>query len=458
MDYKNASQMYQPSIQSFLSDSNMAGSSRHRKAYIWLLLLFLLLVPATDSLAVTVTIAHQWGTAAQPHKGLVAAADAFMAEHPDIKIEILRLVNEEKFITQVLGGAPADLQFVDGPLVSSYALQGFITPLTSRIKAAGVNMADFVPPTWRQNVWEGDIWALPIGADPNFALIWNKDMFNDVGLNPDQGPTTIADLEDFHKKLTKYNDTRLQQIGIAPWDVYSEPNTMYTWGWTFGGSFFDPATRQVTAHHPANVKALEWLRGYYQRYYSDLRAMNTGMAVGITLGPKWFSARKVAMRYSVTGELFDFLKNDPSLSIGIGKMPYLPESGNKNPAWTGGWCVAIPQGAKNADAAWQFLRYITTDRKGVTVFAETSGWFPGYLRTPVFSEKFAKDPWLSHYMNILLEASNQRPAIPVQRTYWAELTQAVQDVFAGKNQPQAALQVVSERVAADLAKAMAAKK
>lgn len=291
---------------------------------------------------------------------------------------------------------------------------------------------------------------MPVIVDPNFALIWNKEVLENAGINAEEGPATLAEYESYHKKLTRYSDTQLQQIGMIPWDIYEEANTMYTWGWVFGGSFYDPVTQEVTAHHPQNVKALEWLRDYHSRYARDLGALDSGLPSGRNR----FTAGREAMRFSVTGELFDYLRAIPDISIGVGKMPYLPESDVTDPAWVGGHCVTIPTGVRDPHAAWDFLRFISADPDGTAAFAEGSGWFPGYLRTPIFRDKFAKDPYLNGYMEILLGATNQRPVIPVQNEYWNQLAVALQAVFSGTNQPQTALETVSLRVADELGRVL----
>jgi hypothetical protein len=94
----------------------------------------------------------------------------------------------------------------------------------------------------------------------------------------------------------------------------------------------------------------------------------------------------------------------------------------------------------------EFLRFVTADPEGSTAWAQGSGWFPGYLRSSVFREKFSHDPYLSIYMQILMGATNQRPVMPVQKKYWEELDLALNDVFGGKIQPLEALQRVSLRV------------
>lgn len=106
---------------------------------------------------VTITIAHTWDTNSHTHYGLVAAVEAYSAKNPDVTVEIMPGVYEEKFITQALGGAPSDLQFVDGPMVSAHALRGIIQPLDRFIHASEVRKEDFVPPAWEQNVWQGSV-------------------------------------------------------------------------------------------------------------------------------------------------------------------------------------------------------------------------------------------------------------------------------------------------------------
>lgn len=82
----------------------------------------------------------------------------------------------------------------------------------------------------------GKVYAVTVQVDPNFPLVWEG------------GMTT--------------------HLGAVPWDVYGGANTIFTWGWTFGGEFYDEENWKVTAAHLGNTEALEWIRGYYERYSS----------------------------------------------------------------------------------------------------------------------------------------------------------------------------------------------
>lgn len=417
-----------------------------------LVLAFHVLVSASS--AVTITIGHTWDTNHYMHKGLEAAARAFAKKAPGIALEIRPGINEDKFIVQAIGGAPPDIQFVDGPMVSSFAVQGLIQPLSPHVEASGVMEKDFIPPAWRQGVWEGQVWALPVQVAPNFGLVWNQDLFRLAGLDASSGPETVADFEAYHKKLTRYDGDKPVTIGNVPWDVYGAPNTMYTWGWIFGGEFYNEGTRQITAHHDRNAAALEWLRDYHRRFLSTAAALGQGLPSGRNR----FSAGREAMVFATTGAVQNYVRVAPDLNLGLGKVPYDEANSNHNPTWVGGFTLALASGSKHPKEAWQFLHFLTADPEGTAVFGEASGSFPGYLRTPVFRQVFAKDRFLSVYMDIVLNATKQRPVIPVQKSYFAQLTQALADVFAGKSQPRDALRMASARVQDELTQVLSAKK
>ena len=56
--------------------------------------------------------------------------------------------------------------------------------------------------------------------------------------------------------LTRFEGDRLVRIGLVPWGVYGRANSLFTWGWAFGGEFYDAAQGRVTATDPDVVRAL----------------------------------------------------------------------------------------------------------------------------------------------------------------------------------------------------------
>lgn len=405
--------------------------------------------------ATTIRIAHRWGPDSHFAWGLESAAEGFQRRFPDIRVEILYGYNDDKYKLETVGGNPPDVIFVAPPGLLSWAVDGLLEPLESLAKTSKVSAADFFPAAWPQVVWQGRVWAMPLQVDPNFALIWNRTLFAEAGLDPDAGPRTLADFEASFRRLTRVQgDQSLRSIGMVPWEVYGGANTVYTWGWIFGGHFYDSAEHRVTADNPRNVNALTYLRDYYQRYSGSLAPLNQGLPAGRNR----FTASREAMRFSVTGDLFDYLTRFPDLDIGIGKMFYHPEGGVENPAWLGGWALSIPKGAKHLDAAWKLVHYLTADPEGTSLFGEASGWMPYYLRSPVFRTYFAKNAYWRVYLDIATTAAHYRPAMPVSDAYARELEGALQAVLPGRLQPRDGLEQATRRVQIELDRVLAGAK
>ncbi len=402
---------------------------------------------ASAAPVVTLRLAHRWAPDHSFALGLMNAIEGFQKKYPDLRVELLHAYTDDKYRLEIVAGDPPDVMFLPPPILLSWAVDGLLEPLDSFAKASGVTPRDFFPAAWPQMMWDGKLWAMPLQVDPNFALIWNRTLFSQVGLDPEQGPRTLPEFESYFNKLTRYeNSQTLRQIGMVPWDVYGYANTVYTWGWIFGGQFYDQERRQMTADHPGNVAAVTYLRDYYQRYAGAVNALSQGLPSGRNR----FTAGRDAMRFNVTGELFQWKKTFPDLDIGVGKMFYHPESGVENPAWLGGWSLAIPRGVKNKEAAWKLVHYLTADPEGTARFGEASGWMPFYVKSPVFRTYFARDPVWRVYLEIATTAANYRPPIPVAQAYATELDQALRAVFAGQLQPRDALQQAGRKVQLEL--------
>lgn len=402
----------------------------------------------------TVRIAHRWGVDSHFAWGFDAAARGFEKRNSEIEVEIPYGYNDDKYIIEILGGTPPDIVLVYPPALVSWGVRGLLQPLDEFARRSNVTSSDFVPAAWPQHVWAGKLYAMPLQVDPNFALIWNKQLFAEGGLMPEQGPETLTDFEAYFKKLTRVDaDGRMSQIGMVPWDVYGGANTVFTWGWIYGGSFYDYESNQVTAHDGPIVEALTYLRSFYERYNPELPILSEGLPPNRGR----FAAGRDAMRFSVTGELFEYLERFPDLDIGIGKMFYQPESGVHNPAWLGGWSLGMPPGVRDPQVAWELMSYLTADREGTACFAEASGWMPFYVKSPVYQSKFARDPYWRVYMDIALTAESYRPAMPVIESYYNELDKAFPLMMSGEMQPRDALQQVSERVQLELDKVLQGK-
>jgi ABC-type glycerol-3-phosphate transport system substrate-binding protein len=330
-----------------------------------------------------------------------------------------------------------------------------LSDLTDLLKEAGRDPAqlkeEFFPPCWRQCQYKGKIWALTWCADPNFCFFWNKSAVRRALANgevpaalakridPDRAPETLAELDLYNDALTRFDGDRLVRIGLVPWGVYGRANSIFTWGWAFGGEFYDPASRRVTADDPRIVQALEWICGYAKKYDVE-RISALQSTFGSAEQNPFITGKQVMQLFHVTG-LDEMRRYAPGLEYGMAPIPQ-PAGGEKDSSWVGGWTLAIPSTLKDPAkrrAAIEYLLWTCASPEGTGLEVRTLTGFPGWKPSPFFQEA-DKDPRLRVFADILRKCKHQRPVMPAQAYYMDQLDRAVDRALLGKVSPQEALQ------------------
>jgi multiple sugar transport system substrate-binding protein len=327
-----------------------------------------------------------------------------------------------------------------------------LTPLTDRIAAAGIKAEDYFPPTWRQCVYRNEVWALTYCADPNFGFAWNRETFRKAGVDPDKPPTTIDELTDVSARLTfREPDGGINRIGLIPWDQYGHANSMFTWGWVFGGDFYEPVSRKITADHPKVVQALEWMVTYAKRFDpAKIQGLFQGFG---SAEQNPFYIGKLAMRCLHIGGVGEIERFAPELDYGLTYIP-APPDGEQRSSWVGGWTMSIPQGARNTEDAWEFIRWLGSEPKATAIVGREGKLMPGYRHSPYFDEIRDK-PHYGDYVRILQESRHQRPVMPVQAYYMREIQRAVEVAVYGRKTPAEALAQARVNTQAELDLALA---
>jgi ABC-type glycerol-3-phosphate transport system substrate-binding protein len=212
---------------------------------------------------------------------------------------------------------------------------------------------------------------------------------------------------------------------------------MYTWGWVFGGEFYDDKAQKVTADHPQNVKALEWMVDWTKRNggYDEIEAFR-----------KTFQSREqtpifvgqIAMRPVHGGYAEDMDKYAPNFRYTFGHLPTGPAPARPRAGWTGGWSVGLTGGSKKPDHAWELLRWLSQSPEATTWVGKEQGWYPAYKKSP-FWETVQKDPKRQIFYEILKDARYQRPVMPAGGEYGDLLGKAVTSAVKGEQTPKVLL-------------------
>lgn len=386
---------------------------------------------------VELTLWHPWGS--DQAKGLQRIVDRYHRTQKRIRVRLVftptDLSTNQKFFTAVAAGKPPDASFVDGTQVAQWAEWGALLPLDKYIAASGVRPDEYYDPCWKQALYGGHVWAMTYCADPNFAFCWNKDMFRHAGLDPNRPPRTIAELDQIATKLTQDQGGRLATLGIIPWNQYGSANSVFTWGWAFGGKFYDEQAQRITANDPKIVQAVTWMVSYAKKLgITRINSTTSGWGAGAS-DP--FITGNLAMRCMHISSLKDTTKYAPDMDYGIAPLPGTPD-GEIGSSWVGGWLLGLPRGSAHPAEAWDFLHWVCATPDGTSAVAEEVGLLPGYKRSPAIA-KVKRDPKLRMFVKILEDSRHQRPVMPVQAFFMGALDRAVERALYDKQTPQQAM-------------------
>ncbi|WP_078594795.1 ABC transporter substrate-binding protein [Evansella clarkii] len=258
-----------------------------------------------------------------------------------------------KSLAAVAAGNPPDVVIQDINTVRQRAdanqamnLQEFIDQEEEEVQER------FYPHLWEAVVHEEDAYALPFNTDTQ-VLFYNKDLYEEAGLDPNSPPSTWDELEEYAKALDERDGDHWETIGFYPlWNLGPD---IWALNADNGNTWFDE-DGNVTIHTPEKVEALEWVVEWQERIGRDTinryeAEFGDGMADPFISG-------LVAMRGQNINYYSSLKDNAGELNFGVAPLPE-KESGSGHYSWGGGFVAEIPYGAENPEASWEFINYLT---------------------------------------------------------------------------------------------------
>lgn len=314
---------------------------------------------AADSTAEVLRVWITWGD--NPAQ-IQALFDQYGAAN-NVRVEVNAPVDDDKVIAALSGNDPPDVLVTGGPgSVGTWAREDLVTPLDDLISTSGVDLGDIYAAPLGQCQYQGSYFCLPWGTD-TYALFWNKDLFEEAGLDPEQPPQTLEELAEMAKQLTKIEaDGTLSQIGFVPDFSWSHLD-LYTA--MMGGWWYNEDGTEITFTSDAVVNALKWEQQFYcNSDYSVDEVQRFKSGFGDYSSPDHgFYAGKIAMM--VEGEWQpgpNFIqKYKPELYYGVAPFPYPQANPERaNTSVVSGSVAMIPSSAKNKEASAKLLAWMVS--------------------------------------------------------------------------------------------------
>lgn len=375
-----------------------------------------------------------------------ALVDKFNEEYPNIEVEPIFAGGYvqcfQKAMTANAAGNPPDVALVSDPDVWSLVDANAITPLDDFIAAEGGDeyLADFHE-TFVTDVTFGDhYWGMPFQkSTPIFY--WNKDIFKEVGLDPETPPETWDDLLEYAQKLVvKDASGNVTRYGVEiPIDTW----LLAAFGYQNGMTAIGNGT-EVYIDTPEMVGALEFMSSLANEYnvMPQKRLFSDSSAD--------FVAGQTAMLYNSTGSL-TFIRESADFEFGAAFHPYNVQRGVP----TGGGPLVIFENIpdENKAAAWEFVKWMTSPEVSAQWMLDT-----GYiavrksaLEVPELAEYVAGFPQALVAIEQLEYAFPQPPRTHDGRKIFQIITTALEDAMFLRGEPADLLAAAQEEADAVLA-------
>ena len=314
-----------------------------------------------------------WGLqSSEESKGLDAAIAEFERRHPNIDVKTLSMgaggMNPQKLMTAIVGKAPPDVIHQDRFTIGDWASRETFMSLgelveRDRDEPGGIRPEEFYKACWAEATYKGKVYAIPYNTDDR-ALYYNRTLFREAGIDPDDPPGTWDELMEYAKKLTAYRkDGSFKRIGFIP---NFGNSWLYLYSWQNGGEFMSPDGRKCTMNNPYSVEALEYMVSIYDAL-KGVDAINSFSSGFKGFEFDAFLTGLVAMKIDGNWCLDGIARYSPDLDFGVAPAP-VPRARYdgkgrfagqpKFITWSGGFSLAIPRGAKHVQESWEFIKWM----------------------------------------------------------------------------------------------------
>lgn len=338
----------------------------------------------------------------------------------DIKVEVVNWDNLlQKLQTDVSGGTNPDISIIGTRWLLDFVKDDQAEPLDGYMNQAFKDrfIGTFLAPAQIG----GKTYGLPIAASAR-AMYYNKDLLAQAGIT--EPPATWDEVQ--------ADAAKLKAKGIAGFGIQGKAiETDVYWYyalWTYGGDVVGKDGHAAFAS-PEGVKALTMYKSMIDKGLTEDGPTNYTREDLQNL----FKQGRVAMMITAPFLINQIAAEAPKLNYGIAPVP--KQTTNATYAVTDS--VVLFKNSKVKAAAWKFLDFLFTKQPRVD-FTKGEGFLPT-TKAEAEDPYFTGNERLQTFVKLLPDA-HFAPTITGWEDTAKAVSDAVQSVYVGKAQPEAALQ------------------
>lgn len=331
-------------------------------------------------------------------------------------------------------------------LVSS----GWLEPLDRYIQAESDNVfvSGFSEKLLQSLELDGSTYGIPLFVGGNM-LYYNKQLFSEAGLDPDNPPSSTDELVAYAKTL---NDASAGKSGIVLRGTREANANSFSWImlWLLNGGRWQDAEgndKFDVLTEPEAIKTAEQWAELVKYAPSGVASYN-------------FNEAQVAMQQGEAAMWLDGAELGPALedesqSTVAGKIGYHVMEGEGEDYIAGAvWGLSMVKGTASPDASWEFIKFMTGREVGID--QAISGANPAPARTDVLSDASVQDALNPEYAAALARLTDNvnpkySPLISQGSEIRAALSLELSQIMVGKD-PEMAMSDANRAVEAIVGK------
>jgi multiple sugar transport system substrate-binding protein len=332
--------------------------------------------------------------------------------HVDMTIMPGDVLAQKLEISLATGTGPALCQGINGAVQSipQFAEAGVIQRVDALYGSGGIDKAVFPEAFFTGASYKGHLWGIPMTIQPA-ALFYNTSMFKAAGIAP---PATVAELKAALVKLTA------KGISGMPLGTTSTIDWWSPWIWAYGGNYTNATGTKSELASKNTVASFE--------AWGDLEQIHHISPTDLTGagGDALFTSKRAATDF--TGPWL--VSGLQQAKVPFNVIPFPAGPGGSHVLGTGG-TILVAKGVTDLEpvrdfvnfwtSPWATLEYAKSGSNSMRLDQEAE-----VAKLNPFSGKFAKMlPTIRYSMTDIVKYSQA----------FAVVTNAVEDVEAGKNIP-----------------------
>ncbi len=331
-----------------------------------------------------------------------------------------------------------DLAVMHSHQIAGFVKQGALEAYTpEEIAAAGLAEADYIPQLWTAGVVADQRYGVPIDAFPRH-IYYNKTLFEQAGLDPNNPPKTGAEMLDAA--------TKIQALGDGVQGLFFQLNgsgavrNFYTFYWQYQDDLYNADMTDVADGFAESAKkSLQTLKAFTDAGLAPKEIMADSAAQ--------FAQNKIGISLTQITDLpvYQTAAAEQGLSFGVAPMPTF---GDKPATFALGHNFIIPRGTP-PEARTDALTFVRWIGDNSLAWAKT-GKMPAKLTT-LESDEFKALPEQS-LIATSMEYVHFPPALSVQPQVDRAVQTAAEAFYAGQVDIDQAVQMMTDGIREELAK------